>query len=78
MTAGASKNGERLLSDHHRAPHPFAIDGPNQKSENPKHPLRNVGQKKPKLHEEDDSQTAFSVLGNRKLGVRKPPSKRAS
>ena len=60
--APASKKAERSRSlflgiDHHRAPHPFAIDGANQKSENPKHPLRKeVGEKKEKLHEENDSQ----------------------
>jgi len=46
-----------LLSgiDHHRAPHPFAIDVAHQKSENPKHPLRKqVGEKKQKFDEEQD------------------------
>jgi hypothetical protein len=59
---GASKNSERRWSTiafpgigHHRAPHPFAMDGANQKSENPKHPLRKgVGERKEKLHEEQE------------------------
>jgi hypothetical protein len=42
--------------DHHRAPHPFAIDVANQRSENPRHPLRKeVGEKKEKLYEENGS-----------------------
>lgn len=56
----ASQDAERrwwstvpfLEIDHPRAPHPFAIDGAHQTSENPKHPLRKeVGEKKQKFDE---------------------------